>query len=359
MGQASAAQPPAAVEEVAGQPVSPYPPSFVDRFISAIERFPWPYWAAYLLLFGLEVAVLHVIAWLIGYATITFIPILMFFPFWLWFPLASISYLNRFARQAVQSFCTLLEGEQAAKARLEYDFTVMPARPVLINSLLWVILYFVLWLFAFEATMQIWPFHPVLFAAVFIAGLGTFFIGSAGVYHAIRQLRLVNRALDQVENLNLFQLDPVYAFSRLTARIGISWLILLTFTVWLLGLRVNNPLILALYAQQILLALGAFVLPLWNIHTRLVEEKRALQAAANRRLETNLQRLHTHLDAENLAPVGDINTALAGLALERETLARINTWPWRAETLRAFVSALILPVVLILIQLGLDLWLGR
>lgn len=359
MGQASAVQPPATVEEGAGQPVTYYPPSFADRFITAIERLPGPYWAAYLLLFGLEVGLLHVIAWLIDYSPNAFIPILMFFPFWLWFPLASISYLNRFARQSVRSFCTLLEGEEAAETRLVYEFTVMPARPVLINSVVWTIVYVVLWLVNFEATMQIWPFQPVLFAAVFIAGLGTFSIGSAAVYHAIRQLRLVNRALDRVEKINLFQLEPVYAFSRLTARIGISWLILLTFTVWLLALRVNNPLILALYAQQILLALGAFVLPLWNIHTRLVDEKRALQAAANRRLEVNLQRLHTQLDVADLAPVGDINTALAGLALERETLARINTWPWRAGTMRGFVSALILPLVLILVQLGLDLWLGR
>lgn len=207
--------------------------------------------------------------------------------------------------------------------------------------------------------MQTWPFQPALFAAVFAAGLLTFTISSANVYHAVRQLRLVNRTLAQVEQINLFQLDPVYTFARLTARIGISWLVLLTFTVWLLALRVSSPLIIGLYLMMVVLALGAFALPLWNIHTRLVEEKRALQAAANRRLEASLQRLHAHLDAGDLAPIGEINTALSGLDLERETLARINTWPWRAGTLRGFISALILPVVLILIQLGLDLWLGR
>lgn len=359
MEQTSTLQPPNPLEESAGQPVSYYPPSFVDRFINAIERLPGPYWAAYLLLFSLEVAILHLIAWLVGYTPFTFIPVLMFFPFWMWFPLAFISYINRFARQSVRSFCTLLEGGEAAEARLEYEFTVMPTHPVLISSLIWTILYIILWLVNFEATMRIWPFQPALFAAVFVAGLLTFTISSVNVYHAIRQLRLVNQTLAQVEQINLFHLDPVYAFARLTARIGISWLILLTFTVWLLALRLSNPLIIGLYIMMIVLALGAFVLPLWNIHTRLVEEKRALQAAANRRLEANLQRLHAYLDSGDLAPIGEINTALAGLNLERETLVRINTWPWRAGTMRGFLSALILPVLLILIQLGLDIWLGR
>lgn len=336
-----------------------YPPSFVDRIMAAVKRLPGPYWAAYLLIFIIEVGALHAVAWLVGYSQpLDFEPVLLIFPFWLCFGLAVMTYLNGFAGQMVSHFCTLLDGEQEAEDRLRYEFTVMPARPVVINSLLWIVVYFILWLAYYQTVNQIWPMEIYLGSVVFAAGLVSFIIGSAIYYHAVRQLVLVHRTLAKVVKINIFRLDPLYAFSRLTALIGISWLILLTFTVVLMS-RLAGPLVLMLYAFQGGLALCAFILPLWNIHTRLVTEKRELQAASNRRMQETLQLLSANLEDENLASMDGINKALASLVLERETLAKIPTWPWRPETLRGFASALILPVILLLIQLALELWLGR
>ena len=337
-----------------------YAPSFVDRIMAAIERLPGPYWAAYLVFFILEVGALQVVAWLTEFNQLfVFEPVLLIFPFWLCFGLAVMTYLNGFAGQMVSHFCTLLNGDDETEARLRYEFTVMPARPVVINSLFWVVIYFILWLFNYEAVKQIWSFEsPYLIAAVFVVGLASFTIGSAIYYQAIRQLFLVHRTLAKVESINIFQLDPVYAFSRLTARIGISRLILLSVTVLLLS-RLTGPLVFVIYGLQGILALCAFVLPLWSIHTRLVAEKRELQDASNLRMQETLQLLSAYLDEKNLAPMDEINKALASLVLERETLSKIPTWPWRTETLRGFASALLLPVLLLLIQLGLQLWLGN
>src|SRR3990170_3749397 len=115
---------------------------------------------------------------------------------------------------------------------------------------------------------------------------------------------------------------------------------------------------IALYMTQSLFALGAFILPLWKVHQRLVTEKRRLLAGVNRRVEITIERLHQALDGDDLGRVKEIDTALGGLASERNVLSAIPTWPWSTATISGFVSALVLPIALFLIQLTLKNLLG-
>ncbi len=48
-----------------------------------------------------------------------------------------------------------------------------------------------------------------------------------------------------------------------------------------------------------------------------------------------------------------LNATLAALERGRTAIERIPTWPWRPETLRSVVAALVLPVVIGLFQYGL------
>ena len=49
---------------------------------------------------------------------------------------------------------------------------------------------------------------------------------------------------------------------------------------------------------------------------------------------------------------------MGGLASERSVVSSIPTWPWSTATFSGFVSALVLPIALFLIQLALKNWLG-
>ena len=49
-----------------------------------------------------------------------------------------------------------------------------------------------------------------------------------------------------------------------------------------------------------------------------------------------------------------IHLAIAGLDAERAILEKISTWPWRTETLTGFLSATILPIMLLLIQIIIE-----
>lgn len=48
------------------------------------------------------------------------------------------------------------------------------------------------------------------------------------------------------------------------------------------------------------------------------------------------------------------NKLLGSLIAEREMLARLPTWPWQAGTVGAFVTALLLPIVLFLVTRALE-----
>jgi len=85
-----------------------------------------------------------------------------------------------------------------------------------------------------------------------------------------------------------------------------------------------------------------------------VTEKERLQLEANRRLKATLMRLHQAVDERDLSNSDALNKTLESLQLERDAIARMPTWPWEPGTLRAFVSALLVPLVLWLIIRALE-----
>lgn len=338
---------------------APYPPSFLDRFMTFIRRLPGPHGPTYLLLFILQSTLVHVVAWATGWRpAFTFIPIALVFPLWLWAPLAIMTYLNSVSREALAGFSPLLDLEQGKLKRLEHEFTVMPARPVILSGLFWLVIYALLTVVTFEAFYVAYGLGTLL-SAVFIAeGLVSFLTGSAIYYHSLRQLRLVNLTVRMAAHFDLFRLDPVYAFSRLTSRIGVSWMVMLSLTLLLFPIQLAKGPILAVLALQVVLAIAAFVLPLWFVNRRLVAEKRRLQAEHNRRVESTLRRLHRCLDGEDLGEAEQLDHAMTALDAERDVLAGIPTWPWRTATLTGFLSAIVLPIALFLIQFLVERLLG-
>jgi hypothetical protein len=91
-----------------------------------------------------------------------------------------------------------------------------------------------------------------------------------------------------------------------------------------------------------------------NVH--LVSEKRRLLAEHHQRVESALARLHRCLDQNDLNEIGQLNNAISGLNAEREILAKIPTWPWSTQTLTGFLTAIVFPIILLLIQIAIQKW---
>lgn len=318
-----------------------------------------PYAITYLALFLLESAVILVLSWVDGWLpTFTFSPIVFIYPFWLWGPLLIMTYLNTLSVESISSFRPLLEIPDEAVTTLKLEFTSMPASRVILSSFAWLVFYLVLTYAGFLRIYSAYHFGTLAAAASFIAGLASFFVGSAIYYHTVRQLGLVHRTVTSVSEPDLFRLDPIYAFSTLTSRTAIGWVILLTVTLLLFPISLAPAPSLILLVTQVLFALAAFALPLRIVHTRLVAAKRRLVAEHDARLKATLSRLHRCLDENDLADVPQLNTALTGLTAERDVLSKIPTWPWRPGTLAGFLSVIVLPIALFVVQLFLSRWLA-
>jgi len=330
----------------------PYPPSFVDRFMNAIARLPIPYWLTYLVLFLLQSIAFHVLYWVDGWLPAYRVnALILLFPLWLWGPLAIITYLNRLSRESLSSFGVLLDITPERMHRLEYEFTTMPVRPVILGGIFWAFVYLVFNLLAFETVYVAYGFSQFSMVITIIEGLMSFLVGSVIYYHSIRQLRLVDRTVRMVKQFDLFRLDPVYAFSILTSQTGMAWVLLLTLTLLMIPIQIALIPTLIMLTLQIGLAVTAFALPLRIVNRRLVSEKRRLLAEVDQRVKSTLHRLNRSFDEDKFDVMDDLNTALTSLNSERDILVKIPTWPWRAGVLSAFLSVVVLPIALFILQL--------
>jgi len=337
----------------------PYPPSFIDRFMRFIQRLPIPYWLTYFLLFILESVINHVWAWIDGWLPVfTFNKLLLVFPLWQWGTLAAIAYLNITSEAILPSFRELLEIEDDSLEKLKYEFTTLPTRGLMLSGVMWIFAYLMLTYLTYDAFYVRYGLENSFKVFIFLEGLICYSTGSVIYYHSIRQLWLVSGTVKTVKRFNLFHLGPVYAISRLTSRTGISWMFLLGLTLLLFPLDLAKGLTLIILGFQVVIALVAFILPLRFVYYHLVSEKRRLLAELNHQIETTMKRLHHSLDKDKVDEASQFANALMGLNSEREILMGISTWPWRTGTLTTFLSAIFLPIVLLLIQIVIQKWLG-
>jgi hypothetical protein len=86
------------------------------------------------------------------------------------------------------------------------------------------------------------------------------------------------------------------------------------------------------------------------MHLRLVAEKDRLLAEANGRFETLLARLHARVDGEILTDAEKVFHQLSSVSAEREAISRLSTWPWETATVTGFLTTLVLPVLIWLMQ---------
>jgi hypothetical protein len=71
-----------------------------------------------------------------------------------------------------------------------------------------------------------------------------------------------------------------------------------------------------------------------------------------------LEHLHRYVDENKIEEAEQFSNTLIGLKTEREILTGISTWPWSTDTLTGFLSAIVLPIVLLLVQIAIQKWLG-
>lgn len=352
----------------------PYPPSWIDRLNDWVNSLPVPPWVFYLCLW----LFLLIIAesgnrWLDGIHPSEKLP-WIYVPFSLYgaYFLAAIHYLDTWAKTAWNAFRSTLNLNEAEQALLFYQLTTMPARTIRLLTAATLASMVILTRPLITPLLKAMGLFHQSHAATLI-DLGLFYFNALiiviFIYHTLRQLNWVSRIHKTATSINLFHLRPLYSLSGLTARTA-GILLLVGYIVEqqsgahgeltsdLYALRISGLFTLISIVFFSVLAVAVFFWPLLGLHQLLLREKEGLQAAANSRLQAHIQELHRRIDACQLEDADAINKHMASLALERDILAKLPTWPWQPGTLNVILTAVFLPIVLWFLQQLLERWVG-
>jgi hypothetical protein len=329
--------------------------SWVDWLIRRVDHMPAPPWLVYACSVAVAVVVLHGLAWTGGTLPLG----ILTFPMaiaaaWSVLCVAAIHYIEASARTALMRFRPAFQPDDATYTELLQAFTTTPGLPALGAFPLGA-----LWMVALR---QIDPtFFGLPTGNLRIEGV-IYMIGWINIsmiflctYKALRQLVTVWRAHQLPGQVDLFHRTPLFAFSKLTARIALlgaalSYLFFLAFPA-----SMHNP-----FAYGYLLAinlpslLAVFFVPLLGMHNRMVAEKERLNDHVSGRIRDAIGLLHAQMDQRTLAEADALNKLLSSLLQEEAYVRKIPTWPWEAGTVRGLLAAFLLPIVLFVVQRVLE-----
>ena len=330
-------------------PERPYPPGWIERLADWVDRMPGPNSLYYLALLVLELGYLSVLLWLTGRIPVGSVDVphafvVVIAPYLLLMRL----YLDRVAATALESFRPVLAVGEPEFRRLRYELTTLSARTALVVTAVAGAAFLLnTRMLPREIVEQYGSSHLMAMVVVGPVGFFTYTVIAVSAVQAIQQVRLVARIYDRVGTISLLRARPLYAFSQLTARTGVSFLLLAYYVAAIRpDIVANSPAIKALLLLVIPTSVACFILPLRGMHRRLtVEKERALGEVAHR-LEIVFQRLHRRVDEDIVADADKLNGQIASLLAEREALARVSTWPWEPATLTGFLTTLVLPALL-------------
>jgi hypothetical protein len=91
-----------------------------------------------------------------------------------------------------------------------------------------------------------------------------------------------------------------------------------------------------------------------GVRERLIHEKRQALDETSRVLAAARDILHSKVMRNELSEMKEAEAALAALVQERELYRKASTWPWDTASMRAFASALLLPLIIWIITRLLD-----
>jgi hypothetical protein len=337
---------------IGGEAVRRYSPSFVDRFTDWVRGLPIPSWLFYPAL-ALALVLLHAsIKWIDGSFPVgTFVWRLLLADVTIPYTIAVLHYLDDSAQEALDDFRPIMHIDEAEFRRLRYQFTTLPARPTLAATCLGT-LYGLGAIMFFtpeqrqEAKFFSSPPASVLETLLFVlsyAGAAIF------LYHSARQLRMISDIYTAYARVDLFNLSPMHALSKLTARTAIGLGVIIY--AWLyINLAVQNGaqiILPSLFEPAIfsIIVILIFILPLLGARRLLREAKAEAKRETQQQFKATVAELHHRREAGDFSDMAGINQALDGLLKEQSVLDKTSTWPWQPETLRGVATAVLLPIV--------------
>lgn len=330
----------------------PYKPSWIDRLNNWVEQLPVSAWILYVL-FGIMLILVQLLfLWLDrGLQAEELLPVIIFNGLAIPFLQALIHLLDNQAVAALNSMKPMLDMSMSEFNQYEYRLSNMPFLSSLIAGLVMTVLVIVMeriWVVPvrYAALEQL----PVFMVVYYIIDKISAFLYGVIIYHTIRQLRLVNLINSRHIRVNIFQLKPLQAFSRLTASTAVG--LVVGIYGWML---INPDLLTDLFGLVFvfsftILAIGVFVWPLVGTHRLMEIEKERMLQDIDDKFEAVFAMFNQQLHDDDYSAIERLNGTISSLEIQQRKIQAIPTWPWRTETVRSVFTAIALPLVVWVIQ---------
>ena len=329
----------------------PYRPSFIHAFYNWLDRLPIADWLFIVLLFPAVGIAQHLVAWSRG----------MLSPGGFSYDLGTAAlylapglllgiYVLKGAPKALKEYRPLLDVADEEYADLKYRFVTIPSGLGTVIFLIGVAMGVASGFSDMAVAPAVDYAFPQMRIGIWMIGSGVAFLFG---YQVARQLRQIGAFYAMPDRIDPFNRRPLYGFSRYTATIGVLAfvVILVSFADPTAYAAYSNAALIAYFSSLVVLTLLVFYLPLAGAHRRLLSEKDRLLQEVNSRIATILARIHSAaFEQQDYQNVGEMRTVLSALREEEQAVQALSTWPWRPGTLTGLLSALFLPVVLLLIR---------
>jgi hypothetical protein len=313
---------------------------------------PVPWWVLYVGV-GFDLILVQMLfLWLEGgLQSGVLLPIIIFNGLASPFLLALIHLFDTQAVIALNSMRPTLEISEPEFDRFQYKLANMPLGLPLIAGVIMVVVAILLDIFAIAPLRYAALEQLPVFAVVFhiLDKSSAFFFGVI-IYHTIRQLRLVNTINLHHIRINLFNLGPAQAFSRLTASTAVGLVIGMYLWMLLNPELLTNPVSFGFVGSITILAVAVFVWPLLGVHRLMEAEKDRMLRDINQHFESVFSKFNQHFRDEDYPAVEKLNGSISSLEIQHKRIKAIPTWPWKPETARFALTAIALPLILRVLQ---------
>lgn len=336
----------------------PYKPFFIHALDDLLEKMPIPAWALFTLVFLVVGIAQHLVAWAKGALAPGQLNLhLGTAGYWLVITFLVFHYALQGAEQALEQYRPLLDLTEEEYAHVKYRFLTIPRSPGTVLFILGIAIGSISGFADMAEAPAIDYVFPQLRIGIWIAATG---LVPPFIFHMIRQLEQIRALYAMPEHLDLYNLRPLYGFSRYTAVLGIAFIISGTLLPGILDpTSFSGRFVLTTDIALSPLILLMFYLPLTGVHGRLVTEKDRLLEEVNTGIAMIREQIHAAvLDKQGYEHLGEMRTVFSTLREDKETIDALPTWPWRPGTLTGLLSALLLPILLIIVREVLSMLLG-
>ncbi|MQC26412.1 MAG: hypothetical protein DWG76_03055 [Chloroflexi bacterium] len=179
-----------------------------------------------------------------------------------------------------------------------------------------------------------------------------------GIWRWVKQLIQINKLYKEIEQINLFNLWPVYALSRYgytLALLAISFTIFIDVVIRLDG---GNGLPFYNIIYTVFFGLLVFIVPLLGINRRLQREKRRDLQRLGIELKSLYDETEIAVRERTLEKVNVLHSAANSLKTQMESIQKVATWPWTPGSLRNLLLPILIPLFIAILQRYVLTWLG-